>query len=1215
MATLLKDVIDIPEELSANDFVLKLSDGVSDVKRTLATYVVTPQLAEAFDSALTYIKGALEKGKSDAAFLHGSFGSGKSHFMSVLHALLRHDPDARGLNGLEHVIDKHDRWLAGRRILCLTYHLIGAESVESALLGGYMEQIRRLHPDAPLPELHSTDTLFADADRLRERLGDEAFFSGLGGKGGGSGWGKLDSAWDAESYERARRASVGDAERGRLVSALLDSYFTSYQRSGTYLPLEQGLEVISAHAKQLGYDCVVLFLDELVLWLASRASEVAFVSKEGSKLAKLVESASTHRPIPLVSFVARQRDLRDYLGPNVPGAEKFAIGETFRWWEDRFNRIPLEDRNLPVIIERRLLKPKPGAEQALDDAFAKVTREPKVWNVLLEGMDESSDAAAFRRTYPFSPALVSTMVALAGLLGRERTALRTMAELLRRGRDELTVDDIIPVGDVYDVLMDSGVVPLTDEMKQHFTNARTLYEEKILPRLLERHRLASADDAKGLPRTHPFVTDARLVKTALLAAIAPNVPALRALTAQKLAALNHGTIATPLKGMEAARVLALFRDLAQSGVSEVHLTDDPANPLISIQLAGVDYESVIDRVRNQDTKGERRRLLRELVFESLGVKAGGETLGGQYTHSFLWRGTRRTVDIVYGNIRNSDELPDETLRAEGDRWKIIIDFPFDEAGHGPNDDIARFERLQRDGVQSRTVAWVPAFFTEARERDLGELVCLRYLLASDDRYEQNASNLSVQDRATAKALLKNRMSTLEAKLKQVIQQAYGAAKREKADIDHDRLPNDLFATLDPQLSLRAPVGARLAECLEHLLDQMLSAQYPDHPKFPGEVRRNDLNAVLGYVEKAVAEESGRVPVEAKDREVLRKVANPLQVGEMLENAFLFTADTFPWRRRFMQEAAQEGLDEVIPVGKLFEWIDKPRPRGLDAGTRGLVVAAFALMQDRQWYRSGAPVPRPAVERIDASYELRLPRLPDDSAWQRAVTRAAKIFGVHVTPLKSAANVGKLANAVREEARKLQSAAQRLVTVLESRRDILGLTDDGRLATAKDAEKLVGNLLAESDPTACVEALANAHVTAQYEMCGRSLKSAGDVVRALEQMDWGVLEAISMIEDDPEAPAILDRLREVARTNEFQAPLIQALERARGEAQVLLARRVPARPDNRPVPPKSRDDRDELPDDQSRTVRGRDIEAVLAELRAFAEERPDSEIVITWGERR
>ena len=50
-------------------------------------YVVTPELAANFDQALSLIKGTLDRQRSDGAFLHGSFGSGKSQFMGVLSLL------------------------------------------------------------------------------------------------------------------------------------------------------------------------------------------------------------------------------------------------------------------------------------------------------------------------------------------------------------------------------------------------------------------------------------------------------------------------------------------------------------------------------------------------------------------------------------------------------------------------------------------------------------------------------------------------------------------------------------------------------------------------------------------------------------------------------------------------------------------------------------------------------------------------------------------------------------------------------------------------------------------------------------------------------------------------------------------------------------------------------------------------------------------------
>lgn len=59
------------------------------------------------------------------------------------------------------------------------------------------------------------------------------------------------------------------------------------------------------------------FLDELILWLASHAADPAWVNREGQKVAKLVEAAKMDRALPIVSFIARQRDLRELVGePN-----------------------------------------------------------------------------------------------------------------------------------------------------------------------------------------------------------------------------------------------------------------------------------------------------------------------------------------------------------------------------------------------------------------------------------------------------------------------------------------------------------------------------------------------------------------------------------------------------------------------------------------------------------------------------------------------------------------------------------------------------------------------------------------------------------------------------------------------------------------------------------------------------------------------------------
>ena len=118
---------------------------------------------------------------------------------------------------------------------------------------------------------------------------------------------------------------------------------------------------MSRHAQSLGYEALVLFLDELILWLASHAADLEFVNREGQKVAKLVEAMTAERPIPIVSFIARQRDLRELVGEHIPGAEQLGFADVLNWWEARFDEIILEDRNLPAIVEKRLLRPKTEA--------------------------------------------------------------------------------------------------------------------------------------------------------------------------------------------------------------------------------------------------------------------------------------------------------------------------------------------------------------------------------------------------------------------------------------------------------------------------------------------------------------------------------------------------------------------------------------------------------------------------------------------------------------------------------------------------------------------------------------------------------------------------------------------------------------------------------------------------------------------------------------
>ncbi|CAB4934345.1 unannotated protein [freshwater metagenome] len=1172
---MLRDALTIPEVVSATDFVLRLQSGVEDASGTVGEYVVTTALAEAFDEALGYVEAAL--GQADAGvgsvsdqgvFIHGSFGSGKSHFMAVLDLLLRGEPAARALPGLQSVVQGRSAALAAN-LLTVDYHLIGANSLEEALFSGYIQRVAVLHPDAPAPMLHRSDTLLDDAARMRDAMGD-GFFDMLNGGAGGSEWGGLDTAWDATAFDRALAAAVGDDERERLASDLVANVMRGYINAGEWLTIDDGLAVMRSHAKRLGYEGVVLFLDELVLWLANHLADREFVATEGSKVAKLVEGRRGQGDVPLVSFVARQRDLADFLGDasagmaagGAGGAERLAVGQAFQWWEDRFNKITLAASDLPEITHRRLLTPRnDDARAALAGALATLKSNKATWDALLTGAI-GADETMFAKVYPFSPALVDTLVGLSSLLQRERTALKVMAQLLCAGRNELTVSDVIPVGDLYDVMVEGGDQPLTEEMRRHFGNARRLYIDKLRPQLLQMHGL-TIEQAEATPRSHPFRNDDRLAKTLLVAAIAPQVEALRTLTASRIAALNHGSVTAFVPGTESIAVLGKVRQWAET-VGEIHVGEG-ADPVITLELAGVDYDSVLERVATEDNESARRSLLKRLVYGDLGIADDAGLFGGN-DWPIVWRGSKRSLAVVFGNIRDESTLPDDVLRADGEGWKVIVDYPFDSAGHSPQEDVNRLHQLAADGVVSRTVAWVPTFLTNARQDDLGKLVRLEHLLGGvGDQFDRNAGHLPVDQRPMARTSLENLRRTTREKLLSAIKQAYGVARRDPLDIDVDAYGEvEVFPTLQPGLELQPPVGATLKDALSSLADQMLSSQFPDHPRFEPsttEVKKTDAAVVYEFVLKA-REGDGRVDnVDSAKRNQLRRVANPLEVGQCYENHYVFDSAQFPWRNRFLQAAAEEGLDGDIPVPVLRRRL---APHGLSTDLQNLIIASWALLDDKQFAKHGAGVAITRLDDVRDDLVLRDPELPDSAGYEAARLRAAKLFGVQGGALLTAASVARLASSVRESAANAREACAKLQSQLERHRDTLQLADEApRLTTARLAAELTARLASESDDLVLVNVLAEAALPAEPETVGTSISSATQVSAALAGATWAVLDSVAGLADDAQAQEKLSALRNAASQEELHLPLVMVLRGAGDACAKFLAERAPIPP---PLPP-------------------------------------------------
>lgn len=1168
--TLMKELIHIPEKVLRGDFVLNLASGLEAdaIEQTLKDYVVTPELAKCFEDALSFIKSTVtsHQNRNKGAYLHGSFGSGKSHFMAVLHLLLQGNMQARSIPDLASAVTKHDDWMQSKNILLVPYHMIGAPSIEAGILGGYARYIAKRHPEAPVPGFYMSEHLFADAIESRGHMGDERFFAAL--NGGNSAtveddeWGELATGWNSASFDAVVTGQSSDEDKARLVGDLVGSLFKSYSqmanaKEGSYVDFDDGLRIMTQHAKALGYDAVILFLDELILWLASRLTDKDFISTEIQKVVKLVETGIP-RELPVISFIARQRDLREFVGDQYSGAEQEILSDSLKYWEGRFHTITLEDRNLPVIAQRRLLRPiDEAAKMQIEQAFAKTEKmREESFNLLLT---TKGDRDIFRNLYPFSPALMQALVALSSALQRERTALKVMLMLLVEQRDTLELGNLIPVGDLYDVI-GSEAEPFSEKMRYHFDNAKVLFERKLIPLLESEHKVTFAtlgELAVTDPARIGFNNDMRLLKTLLLAALVPEVESFKQLTATKLAALNHGTIKSPIPGREAQTVLQKCRKWAGQ-VGEIKVSDD-GSPTIGIQLSGVDTESIIELGRTNDNEGNRRRLVKQMVFEAFGIHDENQLF---IEHEFVWRGTRRRVEILFQNIR---EISDFNLfEARDNEWKIIIDFPFDTGTHSPTDDQGVVRNYLDQGGQAQTLCWLPYFFSESVKKNLGKLVILQEILKSDDSYSRYSTHLTPQDRASARSLLDNQRSQLTQQLKDHLMGAYGVAAPQSGSLDNSDTLQSQVMSLLPGFYPRLPQGATMDKAFSQLLGQALAFQYPDHPEFDVEVTLPHLGKVLGEIRRAIHAENGRIDVDSPLRPLLRQIAQPLNLGDMHERHFIFKQD---WPQHLAREMAKQGGD--ITVAALREVMDLPSPKGLPPGVQNLLIMVFAEQGQYAYHLHGGPYNEVGLKEVRDELVLIKQELAEPQKWKAALDNAGLLLGITVSPLRTASNQNDLDKKVTESASSHLSSCCSLVAELEKQHKVLKLALDGdRFKNAQLAVTVLESLQ-DKKGVELVDVLAGIKAVTSVEALAKSISTAERVRSTLEDNNWALLNSAWEAYPD-EGNAIKNKVADALKRDELVIHLSEVLRQAQAQATDIFTRNQikPAPPDE-VKPPKGR----------------------------------------------
>lgn len=1154
---LVKPLFDLPASIHRIGFVEILSEAITRPQATASTYVVTPAIADAFDKALRLVSTSLRTGRSQASFLHGSFGSGKSHFMALLSLMLTNAEDAWRVPELHPLRAKHP-WIGTKSLLQLHFHVAGNDAnLEGIIFRKYLAHVRAHHPDAPVPGVFADERLFDDARKLLGELGDDAFFApmnqSIAPATASSSWGQLArKTWDRERFEHAA-SSTEPETRQTLFSALVKTRFGSFaEEARSFVDLDAGLATIGRHAKALGYDGVVLFLDELILWLASRASNVEWFHNEVQKMVKLVESQDSHREIPFVSFIARQRDLAEMVGEDYLGSDDKRVRDSLKWSEGRYETITLEDRNLPAIVEKRVLRPRDdAAKDTLAQAFATLERGAKAsWKTMLGQLD----AQAFRQLYPFSPALVDALVALSNSLQRERTAIKLLTELLVEHIEDLPVGGVVGVGDLYDVLA-GGEDTADGIMKSRFEAAKHVYAHRLLPLLQQTHGTDRPDACQRLRPEHPARlgcsncpqtrcrADNRLVKTLIIAALVPEVGALKDMTASRLVQLNHGSLTVPIAGTEASVVAQRLRQWA-SELGQLHVGPG-TDPTVRLQLEGVELGPILEQAKHVDTPGAQQRVLKDLLFRAMGLEA--VTDWGK-DDKRDWRGTTRPGHIRFGNVR---KMGPETLRCpEGHDWRLIVDYPFDDEGFGPHDDQRIIEQFA-DEHGSWTLVWLPSFFSHAMRTMLGELVILEHILDTRERALGFVGHLSVDNQARALNDLENLRTQKQSRVLAALEQAYGLVQPKEGDLDPSRSVEQHLHVLMPGAQLQPGLAASLATALDAYVPALLEARYPRHPRLAKPLTPKRVDELVERFGAVIDAPDKRIPVDKALGDELRGTLGELGLLRVLESgAHLLEDRTLQELERRRAQAASERPE----VGEIRRFIDPTGKMGLQQGALDLIVRCYARYTARTFVSGDQAYTPTGKTPIPEYVVLDKPDLPSPSAWVEAIAVAGDTLGMSF-PGRAlhADNLERWRNDLRKILDAKADACARLPALLQQRADALGVPADAdRLVTARSAATLLAALVGRPAKEQ-VEQLAAFEAKTSRRAVGASVGSAERLLAVLrDNLVFGAFEQLRG--RAAELPGAAERLEEVAATlrqDELNAAAAERLRALAEQAQAIL----------------------------------------------------------------
>jgi hypothetical protein len=1136
----IRDAFDLPkpEDLRAMAFVIRLRDAAPDsdeVRKLVRDYVITPAVATELPRLLNDMKQVFDRGEELGRFVHGSFGSGKSHFMTMLALLLENVPAAwdrfrpicQSYRAAAQTAGRDafdpETWVRDAKLLVVRIHMLSvkgkATGLDRAVYDRFNETLRK-HAKAPFEFLNVGGIL----EEVRKEAADY----------GDMVWKRLETERIVGSRDEFEAIAKGTASaREHLARAWLQYKGRDPNTAGIDPRWSEGLRRMGEHAKAQGFNGIVLLIDELLLWLSEKSGQE--FAKEINDLNVIVDHSTGQRPAPIFVLAAVQRDLRDFFPDLVDESQ---IREHLDHHKERFSPyIMLEDVELRHIVRERVLRPKDKAAVA-----AAVQGLAAQHQKILPALLANGDVDYLKDVYPFHPALIEMLVDVTSLMQRERSALRLLYELLVVHHPDLPLGEFLPVGDAFDAIFPRAGVEASKKVEL-MQDVHRQFHTRLAPAM----RQMAEDPALQL-NAERLRALSQVVKTVLLGEVSPRLKQ-GGLTIERLVQLNSADVEGETYR---SKLLVTETDLLvlSQRVPDLQIIGQGKGAIVAYTLGRVSLSESLARARSKtDNLNQRFKVFYGALKAALeiadlsGFEDGGPNVGDW---DLVWRKTRRRGKLKLANVR---EMAYEDFDPPPGTFAVLIDYPWDEPGHTVDEDRHRAINVRKKKGLVHTVCWLPRHASETELQVITELAAVRYLLTAAGQQEL-LDTVPPPDRAKVLEQAGIRQHSLEGQLNALLKDVYVAH-------------GEFFALINDVDSSRP--RETLRENLEHIAALIMDRRCPQHPHFLVEPRRGDLETLLAWMKDA-GETDISIAYDEDTAKVLRNLAQPLELVNLGQTKAALRLDS-----RYIKDVLQKVDADSVSWSAVAEHLR-------DAyGFQQLVIDLFLAFVCQRDHRALNPTTGEPIEvriGMSAGISIRLQRgkLLEPAAWSRLRELGGQLFSQSKPPAH------RSLQAQDRFCQDLQGRAREARTVLQTLHETLVVLDASAgprcSQVAQANERLAPLAASDTDSFTVLGELLGRWPDEPSDPLRFVVRQAAEIRDALADLQTGVRNNLASSRQHPElGTAVSEHLEALDRRlkgTQVEQPLTRAWvaewnQGAEGLITNLLKQPVMARPETAATP--------------------------------------------------